>query len=69
MSSPEDTPADRAQTKLEQIERELMKCVDFRLHLIAKSSKDRARMDRVLTEIPNFELWRRLTNSPECIQR
>ncbi len=54
-------PLDRAQAKLEEIERDLKKCADFQYYLIAKSRKDRARMKRVLMEIPAFRLWRTLT--------
>jgi hypothetical protein len=56
-----ETPLERAWTKLEQIERELKKSPDFQLYILAKSRKDRARMRRILMEIPQFRLWRALT--------
>jgi hypothetical protein len=60
-----ETPLDRALAKREQIERELRKCPDFQLYLIAKAPKDRARMERLLVNIPMFRLWRTLTRSIE----
>jgi hypothetical protein len=63
MSAPEKTPLDRARAKLSQIERELKKSPDFQLYLVAKSHSDRARMKRLLMEIPNFRLWRILANA------
>ena len=65
MSTPVETPLERARAKLEQVERELKKCPDFQLYLVAKSRKDRARMKRLLMEIPKFRIWRILTNSVE----
>ena len=56
-----ETPLDRAQAKREQIERELKKCPDFQLYLATKSGRDRARMERLLMEIPTFRVWRTLT--------
>jgi hypothetical protein len=57
MSIPEDTPLKRAQAKLEQIESQLRKCPDFQLYLLARSPIGRARMKRLLMEIPSFRLW------------
>jgi hypothetical protein len=57
------TPLARAQAKIEEIERELRKCPDFQLYLIANDPHDRLRMERVLLAIPNFELWFTLKNS------
>ena len=62
MSTSIETPLQRARAKLEQIERELKKSPDFQLYVIAKSRKDRARMRRVLMQIPHFKLWRLLTS-------
>jgi hypothetical protein len=53
----------RARAMREQIGRELRKSPDFQLYLIAKSRKDRARMKRVLMQIPRFRLWHILTDS------
>ena len=69
MNVSEETPLDRAQAKREQIERELRKCPDFQLYLLTKSRKERARMGRLLMEIPNFRLWRALSTSIEREQR
>lgn len=60
-----ETPFKSARARREDLERELQKCPDFQLYLIAKSPKDRARMKRLLMEIPNFRLWRALSNSIE----
>lgn len=57
------TPLARAQAKLQEIERELGKYPDFQLYLIAKTRKDRARMERLLMSIPAFALWRKLRDS------
>jgi hypothetical protein len=65
MSISEETPLDRAQEKREKIERELRKCPDFQLYLLTKLRKDRARMERLLMDIPNFRLWRALGTSVE----
>src|SRR5947207_9480439 len=65
MSLSEETPLDRAQAKREQIERELRKCPDFQLYLLTQSRNDRARMERLLMDIPNFRLWRTLGTSIE----
>ena len=62
MNTRTETLSERARTKLEQIERELKKSPDFQLYVIAKSRKDRARMRRVLMQIPHFRLWRLLTS-------
>jgi hypothetical protein len=69
MSAAVETPLERARAKLEQIERELKKYPDFQLYLVAKSRKDRARMKRLLMEIPKFRLWRILTKSLEQARR
>ena len=69
MNVSEETPLDRAQAKREQIECELRKCPDFQLYLLTKSRKERARMGRLLMEIPNFRLWRALSTSIEREQR
>ncbi len=50
-------------TKLEQIESELKKSPDFQLYLLTRAPKDRARMERVLLQVPSFRLWRSLTQS------
>jgi hypothetical protein len=63
MSTSIESPLARAWTKLDQIERELKKSPDFQLYIIARPGKDRARMRRVLMQIPHFRLWRVLTNS------
>ena len=60
-----ETPLDRAQAKRERVERELKKCPDFQLYLLAKSRQDLARMERLLMQIPTFRLWRTLANSIE----
>jgi hypothetical protein len=60
---PEATLLQRASRKCDQIERELRKHPDFQLYLLTRSKKDRARMERMLMEIPNFRLWRALTKS------
>jgi hypothetical protein len=54
---------ERAQAKLDEIERELNKHPDFQFYLLAKSPKDRTRMKRLLMNIPIFRLWRTLTVS------
>jgi hypothetical protein len=63
MTTLASTPSRRALAKLEQIERELRKSPDFQLYLVAKSPKDRARMERMLKEIPTFRLWHLLAKS------
>ena len=60
-----DTPFDRAKLKCDQLERELRRSPDFQLYLITESPSDRARMESVLMEIPQFALWRTLTKSVE----
>ncbi len=57
------TPLARAQAKLREIEQELGRYPDFQLYLIAKTRKDRARMERLLMDIPAFALWRKLRDS------
>jgi hypothetical protein len=69
MSIPQDTPLDRAQAKLEQIERQLKKFPDFHLYLLTRSPMDRARMKRLLMEVPSFRLWRTLKCSVARAQR
>jgi len=64
-----DTPLERARAKCEDIERELKKSPDFHLYLLTTSRKDRARMERLLQEIPEFRLWRTLMRSIECSKR
>jgi hypothetical protein len=63
MNMAAETSLERVCAKLEQIERELTKSPDFQLYLIARSPKHRARMERLLMEIPHFRLWRILINS------
>ena len=63
------TPLDRAIAKRDEIELELRKCPDFQLYLITKSRRQRARMEQLLMEIPNFKLWRRLATSVARAQR
>ena len=63
MSALDERPIDRAWSKREELERELKKCPDFQLYLMTTSQKDRARMERLLLEVPNFRLWHVLTNS------
>jgi hypothetical protein len=58
-----DTPLDRARAKCNEIERELRKSPDFHLYTLTTSRKDRARMERLLMKIPEFELWRTLMKS------
>jgi hypothetical protein len=69
ISAAVNTPLERARAKLEQIERELKKSPDFQLYMIAKTQNDRARMRRVLMEIPLFRLWRILTTSVKRARR
>jgi hypothetical protein len=64
-----EIPLDRAIAKRDEIELELRKCPDFQLYLITKSRRQRARMERLLMEIPNFKLWRRLATSVARAQR
>ncbi len=64
-----DSPLARAQAKCEQIEQELRKHLDFQFYLVCHSRQDRARMRRVLMEIPSFRLWRALKNAIEQAQR
>jgi len=60
-----ETPLERAHAKCEEIERELRKSPDFQLYLITTSRKDRARMERLLNEMPEFWLWRTLKRAIE----
>jgi len=64
-----ETPLDRAIAKRDEIELELRKCPDFQLYLITKSRRQRARMEQLLMEIPNFKLWYRLAMSVARAQR
>jgi hypothetical protein len=59
----DETPLSRAQAKCEELERELKKCPDFHLYLIAQSREDRKRMERTLMTIPHFRLWHALKDS------
>jgi len=63
MNALNERPIDRACAKREELERELKKCPDFQLYLMTTSPSDRARMERLLLEIPIFRLWHLLTNS------
>ena len=63
-----DTPFDRAKLKCEQLERELRRSPDFQLYLLTESLSDRARMESVLMEIPQFAVWRALTRTIESIR-
>jgi hypothetical protein len=58
------TPLEFMQAKCKQLERELRRSPDFQLYLL-KSRSDRVRMETVLMQIPQFALWRTLTNSAE----
>ena len=64
-----ETPLDRAIAKRDEVEFELKKCPDFQLYLITKSRRQRARMEHLLMEIPNFKLWYRLAVSVARAQR
>jgi hypothetical protein len=57
------TPLARAQAKLAEVEGELAKYPDFQLYLIAKTRKERVRMERLLMNIPAFSLWQKLRHS------
>jgi hypothetical protein len=63
MTIPLELPSDRALAKRDRLESRLKKCPDFQLYLLVKSPSDRARMKRLLMEIPSFRLWRALTHS------
>jgi len=63
MTIPFEMPLDRALAKRDRLENRLKKCPDFQLYLLVKSPRDRARMKRLLMEIPSFRLWRTLSNS------
>jgi len=60
-----EIPLDRARAKLAQIERDLNKCPDFQLYLVTESPQKRARMKRMLMEIPKFRLWGMLADYVE----
>jgi hypothetical protein len=60
---------ERAQGNHELVERELKKYPDFQLYLLTRSRKDRARMERLLMDIPEFRLWRTLTKSTKLPHR
>ena len=64
-----DTPFDRSKLKSEQLERELRRSPDFQLYLLTECLSDRARMESVLMEIPQFALWRTLTKSVKRARR
>jgi hypothetical protein len=64
-----ETPLHRAISKRDEIELELRKSPDFQLYLITKSRKERARMEQLLMEIPQFKLWRKLAASVARAQR
>ena len=59
----EEAAPDRARAKRDQIERELKKCPDFQLYLLARSLGDRMRMEQLLDQNPRFKLWRVLAGS------
>jgi hypothetical protein len=63
-----DAPFDRAKLKCDELERELRRSPDFQLYLITESPSDRARMESVLMEIPQFALWRALTQTIENLR-
>lgn len=46
----------------EYLERQLKKSPDFHLYLLTRSRQDRARMERVLLQIPAFRRWHLLTS-------
>ena len=54
-----------ARAKCEQLERELRRSPDFQLYLLTEPGHDRARMESVLMEIPQFALWIALRRSVE----
>jgi len=60
-----ETPLQRALAKCQQLERELRKSPDFQLYLLTRSRLDRARMENILLEIPQFKLWHTLRRSVE----
>jgi hypothetical protein len=64
-----DTPLERAEVKCEKLESDLRKSPDFQLYLLTESRRDRARMESVLMEIPQFALWRTLTRSVRSARR
>jgi len=59
------TPLERARAKLAQIEGDLNKYPDFQLYLVTESPQKRARMKRLLMEIPKFRLWGMLADYVE----
>jgi hypothetical protein len=63
MSSFAEMPLHRVRARCEQLACELKKSPDFQLYLLAQSPHDRARMERLLLEIPAFRLWHKLSNS------
>lgn len=65
MSTLAATPSDRVRAKRDEIEHELKQCPDFQVYLIAKSRDDRARMERLLIQIPAFRLWCMLSDAVE----
>jgi hypothetical protein len=56
-------PLINTQAKLEEIERELRKYPDFQLYLLSKTGLERASRERMLINIPAFDLWLKLRNS------
>jgi hypothetical protein len=65
----DETLLDRAQAKYERLERELKKSPDFQLYLLTESRSDRARMEYLLMQIPEFRIWRTLTSSIELARQ
>ncbi len=57
------TPLEHAKANREQIKAELAKSPDFQLYQLTRSAHDRARMERLLRQVPAFRLWRLLTQS------
>jgi len=58
----------RALAKCEELERELKRSPDFQLYLLTQSRSDRARMERLLIEIPMFALWLTLHRSERTVR-
>src|SRR5262249_8041200 len=57
MAMLESTPLQRAETRCSELEAALRKSPDFHLYLMTGVRRDRARMERLLLEIPEFKLW------------
>jgi hypothetical protein len=64
-----DTPLGRARAKCDQIEHELNKSPDLQLYQLTTSRKDRARMEQMLQQIPEFVLWHTLKKTIESSKR